>query len=294
MMLGSILLTLAAQGVTLTRPIVRAAPAGEDAAAYVAIANHGAADRLVEVGCGCAESVEIHRVVRSATQVSMTRAPSLAVPAGGVEVRPGSDLHLMLIGLRAPLAEGARVPLTLRFERAGALTAAFAAVGDTGAAWSAAVQAEPPVVSARLQPLARVVGSCWRGTFPDGRQTDTHCFTAIYGGAFVRDVHVVENAPGPYSGETLYRWDGEAGQIVYDYYASDGSHSDGSASAAPNGVAFPQQAHRGPGGATTMIRSSWTFDGPDAYVVLAERLQGETWHKLWEMRMVRVGPAPPR
>ena len=151
--------------------------------------------------------------------------------------------------------------------------------------------AEAPALSPHLEPLARVAGSCWRGTFSDGRQTDTHCFTAIYGGAFVRDVHVVENGPGPYSGETLYRWDDEAGRIVFDYYASDGAHSDGIARAAANGIVFPQQAHRGPGGATTMIRSAWTFDGPDAYVVLAERLQGETWQRLWEMRMVRVGPA---
>lgn len=159
---------------------------------------------------------------------------------------------------------------------------------------TAAQPAGAPALSARLQPLAPVVGSCWRGTFPDGRQTDTHCFTAIYGGAFVRDVHVVENAPGPYSGETLYRWDGEASQIVFDYYASDGSHSDGVARPAANGVVFPEQAHRDLRGATMLIRSSWTFDGPDAYVVLAERMQGETWHKLWEMRMVRVGPAAGR
>jgi hypothetical protein len=160
---------------------------------------------------------------------------------------------------------------------------------------TAAQPADAPALSPRLQPLARLAGSCWRGTFPDGRQTDTHCFTAIYGGSFVRDVHVVENAPAPYSGETLYRWDADQGRIVYDYYASDGSHSDGAVRPAANGLLFPEEAHRSrTGAAPVLIRSSWTFDGPDAYVVLAERMQGETWHKLWEMRMVRVGAAPPR
>ena len=30
------------------------------------------------------------------------------------------------------------------------------------------------------------------------------------------------------------------------------------------------------------------------FVLQNERMQGETWRKLWEMRMVRVGPAPAR
>ena len=66
---------LAAQ-VTLDNRIVRAAPAGEDAAAYVAIANAGAPDRLVEVSCACAERVEIHRVTRDGSNVSMAREPA--------------------------------------------------------------------------------------------------------------------------------------------------------------------------------------------------------------------------
>lgn len=159
----------------------------------------------------------------------------------------------------------------------------------------AAQPADPPALSPRLQPLAPVAGSCWRGTFPDGRQTDTHCFAAIHGGAFVRDMHVVEGAPQPYSGETLYRWNSDLGQIVYDYYASDGSHSQGGVRPAANGLLFPGEAHRsGSGGGETLIRSSWTWDGPNAYVVLAEQMRGEVWHKLWEMRMTRVGPPPPR
>ncbi|MGZ8282446.1 MAG: hypothetical protein ACXWUN_05780 [Allosphingosinicella sp.] len=157
-----------------------------------------------------------------------------------------------------------------------------------------ALQAAPtPALNPNLQPLAFLVGSCWRGTFPDGRQTDTHCFTPIYGGAFVRDHHVVENGPRPYSGETLYRWDAALGGIEYDYYASDGSHSGGAVRPAANGLLFPEESHRAPDGTQTSIRSSWTRDG-DAYVVLAEALRGQAWERLWQMRMVRIGPAPAR
>ena len=156
-------------------------------------------------------------------------------------------------------------------------------------------QVQQPGLTGQIEPLAFVVGSCWRGTFPDGRRIDTHCFTPMLGGNFVRDLHVVEGSPAPYSGETLYRWDSEARRIVYDYYASDGSHSAGIALSAANGLLFPEEAHRARDGSETLIRSAWTRDGADAYVVVAESMRGDSWQQLWQMRMVRVGPAvPPR
>src|SRR6187551_2099463 len=95
-----------------------------------------------------------------------------------------------------------------------ALTLAAAPIGAAPAADTLA-----PV----FQPLAFVAGSCWRATFPDGRMTDTHCFSPILNGHFLRDRHIVTRAPNPYVGETIYRWDAATGRIRYDYYASDGS-----------------------------------------------------------------------
>jgi copper(I)-binding protein len=115
----------------LARAIVRSAPAGEDAAGYVAIAGD---DRLVGLECACAARVEIHRIVRSADDVSMEAAESLETP---VEIRPGSDLHLMLMSLRAPLVAGETVELVLRFERTGLIRSRFVVVDDTRAAWAA-------------------------------------------------------------------------------------------------------------------------------------------------------------
>ena len=165
---GWMLIAMALQGVTLESRIVRAGPAGEDVAAYVAIANPGAEDRLVEASCACAERVEVHRMVAEpdGDGRAMEVARSLAIP-GRVEIRPRSDLHLMLRGLRAPLAQGQSVPVTLRFERAGAVTGQFLAVEDTGAAWAAAAPAAAATLAPELQPLAFLVGSCWRGTFPN-------------------------------------------------------------------------------------------------------------------------------
>ena len=258
-------IALAAQ-VTLDNRIVRAAPAGRDAAAYVAIGNAGEADRLVGVSCACAGKVEIHRVTRREGNVSMTAEPALPVPGGGIEIRPGSPLHLMLMNQRAPIAAGETVPLTLRFERAGAVTASFTATGNTAAARQgpaapAAPAAPAPTVVAGLQPLAFLVGSCWRATFPNSTSTDTHCYTAMLGGRYVRDIHIVEGAPSPYAGETIFRWDPQARRIRYDYYASDGGYSSGHADPTPTGIDYPQENYVGGTGQTMTLRNVLVHQG---------------------------------
>src|SRR3954470_18342726 len=89
---------------------------------------------------------------------------------------------------------------------------------------SAALPMAPSCAADRLapelQPFAFLAGSCWRATFPGGQMTDTHCFSLILNGHFLRDRHIVSHAPDPYLGETIYRWDTAAGRVRYDYYAS--------------------------------------------------------------------------
>ena len=46
-----------------------------------------------------------------------------------------------------------------------------------------------------LQPMAFLAGHCWKGEFPDGAQSDEHCFQWLYGDKALRDVHTVR-APG--------------------------------------------------------------------------------------------------
>jgi hypothetical protein len=38
-----------------------------------------------------------------------------------------------------------------------------------------------------LQPLAFLAGHCWKGDFPDGKQSDEHCFVWLYDGKALRD-----------------------------------------------------------------------------------------------------------
>ncbi len=283
-------LALAAQ-VTLDNRIVRAAPAGEDAAAYVAIGNAGEPDRLLSVFCACAERAEIHRVIRWDGNVSMAVEPTLAVPAGGVEIRPGSPLHLMLLNLRAPIAAGQSVPLTLRFERAGTVTAQFTATESSAAAWQQRAASAAPALAAELQPLAFLVGSCWRATFPDSANTDTHCYTMMLGGRYIRDLHVVEGAPAPYSGETIFRWDPHARRIRYDYYASDGGTSGGFADPTPTGINYPEENYVGGNGQTMILRNLLVHQGEGYSATSSARQADGSWREMWTMRFTRVGPA---
>ena len=54
-----------------------------------------------------------------------------------------------------------------------------------------AARAEP---SAHFAPQAFLAGSCWRGTFPDGKRTDEHCYEWVYAGQFLRDRHTHPDA----------------------------------------------------------------------------------------------------
>lgn len=96
-------------------------------AGYMVISNLGiSADRLISVSSPVAERVEIHRTSTDDGTVRMRQVTEgVPVPAGGtVEFAPGA-LHLMLVQLKQPLHAGQSVPITLVFERAGAVAASL-------------------------------------------------------------------------------------------------------------------------------------------------------------------------
>ena len=87
------------------------------------IENRGrVADRLLSASTPVAASVEIHQMHMDGDIMRMRAVTALDLPAKS-EVRPRHNTrngyHLMLIGLAAPLKDGDRFALTLRFERAG-------------------------------------------------------------------------------------------------------------------------------------------------------------------------------
>ena len=98
-------------------------PGTSNGAAYFeTLENTGsAADRLLRATTPAAARVELHTMAVDAQGVMRMReidAIALA-PHAKIRMRPGSGMHLMLIGLKEPLKDGARFPMTLEFERAG-------------------------------------------------------------------------------------------------------------------------------------------------------------------------------
>ena len=92
------------------------------AAYFATLENTGAsADRLVRASTPVAARVELHSMAVDAQGVMRMReidAIALA-PKAKLQMRPGTGMHLMLIGLKEPLKEGTTFPMTLQFERAG-------------------------------------------------------------------------------------------------------------------------------------------------------------------------------
>jgi len=113
--------TLAA--LSIDRPYARATPPGADiGGAYMTIGNSGSTDdTLVSASTPVAGSVQIHTMSMDGNVMRMREVASLDIPPGKeVALNPGG-YHLMLVGLKKPLVEGTRVPLTLRFAHAGAI-----------------------------------------------------------------------------------------------------------------------------------------------------------------------------
>ena len=66
-----------------------------------------------------AKSVELHTMSMEGDVMKMRQLDAIELPKGAmVELKPGG-LHLMLMGLKAPLKAGDTFPMTLRFEKAG-------------------------------------------------------------------------------------------------------------------------------------------------------------------------------
>jgi copper(I)-binding protein len=121
----AVALPAAAQEIRLGQLVVERSfarvSAARNGAAYVTILNNGAQpDRLLRADSPRAGKTELHTMTMEGDIMCMRQVPDVEVPAKGrVEMRPGEGLHIMLIGLKAPLRAGDRFPLSLEFARSG-------------------------------------------------------------------------------------------------------------------------------------------------------------------------------
>lgn len=98
-------------------------PSSPVAAAFVTLANTGSEPvRVTAIESPLADKVHWHDMVAGEGMLRMqVRARIVLAPASQVTLAPGAS-HLMLLGLKKPLAVGDRVPLTLRFDGQPPLT----------------------------------------------------------------------------------------------------------------------------------------------------------------------------
>ena len=107
--------------IEVRHPWTRATPPGaEVAAGYLEIRNTGREpDRVIGASSPAAERVEMHVTASEKGVMKMREVTSFEAPARKRLVMRPDGTHLMIVGLRKPFVKGQRIPLTLRFERAG-------------------------------------------------------------------------------------------------------------------------------------------------------------------------------
>lgn len=100
----------------------RATPPGTTVgAAYMTIQGGRQADRLVDARSDRAAMVHLHAVETRDGLATMRAIEAVEVPAGQRVTLAPQSMHLMLMGLDAPLVAGQTFLVTLRFATAGEL-----------------------------------------------------------------------------------------------------------------------------------------------------------------------------
>jgi len=94
-------------------------PSAKLGAGYLTVVNSGAADRLVGAASPAAARVEMHVTLRDGEIMRMREVKAFDLPAKGrLELKP-AGAHLMFVDLKRPFKKGDKVPVTLKFEKAG-------------------------------------------------------------------------------------------------------------------------------------------------------------------------------
>ena len=106
------------------QPWARATPpTAPTGGGFLSITNTGTTpDRLISAKSPAAGMVQIHEMKMDGSVMRMRELE------GGLEIVPGAtvtlapgNLHLMMMGLKAPFKQGEKVPVTLVYEKAGSI-----------------------------------------------------------------------------------------------------------------------------------------------------------------------------
>jgi copper(I)-binding protein len=123
----------AAPALQVLQPWSRPAVAGTNGVGYMVLVNHGAApDVLEKVESPLASRVEMHSSSMAGGVMSMKKADSVPVPAGGQATFGPGAYHLMFLGLTKTLKAGDQAPATLSFASGAKIKVAFTVSAGMG------------------------------------------------------------------------------------------------------------------------------------------------------------------
>ncbi|MCG8509477.1 MAG: copper chaperone PCu(A)C [Rhodospirillales bacterium] len=89
-------------------------------AAFLELSTHGAEmDRLVAAASPVSKKTELHTHLMEKGVMKMRQVEAIEIHPGTPTVLKPGGLHVMFMGLHAPLKEGQEIPITLTFEKAG-------------------------------------------------------------------------------------------------------------------------------------------------------------------------------
>ena len=135
-LLLSVSLLLCAAGdpaIQIDHPWARAsAGAVRNGAAFLTLTQTGAADRLTGISTPAADMAMLHETIDDRGVMKMREVDGLALESGKPVILAPGGKHIMLMGLKAPLKEGSRFPMTLTFQHAPPMTVTVTVQGVGG------------------------------------------------------------------------------------------------------------------------------------------------------------------
>ncbi len=110
------------QGIHVEDAWSRTAAQGGTGVVYLTIADDGAPDRLLSVAAPVAAKADLHESYTEGGVAKMRGVATLPVTPGKPVMLAPNGYHIMLMGLKQPLKEGDKFPVTLNFEHSGPVT----------------------------------------------------------------------------------------------------------------------------------------------------------------------------
>lgn len=140
------------------------------------------------------------------------------------------------------------------------------------------VAAEP---SGRFGWFANVIGSCWIGTFPDGRTQHAHCYTSQFD-HFIRGTATLSTdrdgtLTAQFHGDSVFAWNENQRRIEYYIWGSDGNHGRHEAYYADEELVFPIGGRQDP--EKIVSRSVWRRVDDVTIEVRREVPDGTGWKR---------------